>query len=227
MCIKYKRIICGCIVVALLCVARIWYVNHLDIVNQYRTKRQIYPAGEEVALQDAMYHIDVADLKGYYVKVTDVKVVQTADFLKQYGMDIKDLEKMTDSESGAYDTFGLLCLVTAEFHNEQWDSGEEQYVLLDNFLLVGDDYWINPATDTINQIAGVNPELDGASSFCIQSERTFEVTIPYLIPSKGEKALSVTNLKKSEPKLLLMAYPEETFLQLPEITNVEKDSTKG
>lgn len=196
---------------------RIWNVNHSEILAKYKPERVVYEEGTEVGLWNTEYYMDTADLTGYFMKVTGARVMETEQFLAQYHMTAEDLQSVSAEDGAQYSSYGLICLVTVEFRNDNWSELSEDVVVLDNFLLVGTDYFINPAMGSIQQIEGFNPELGGASSFALGSSRVFEVTLPYLIDTKSEHGMSLTYFLHSDPKLLLAVYPEESYLALPEI----------
>lgn len=71
-----------------------------------------------------------------------------------------------------------------EFWNENWMETSEWPILLDDFWLTGMDYFILPATKSINMISDFNPELGGASGFLFKSDRVLEVVISYYLYRK-------------------------------------------
>lgn len=209
-------IVLSCLALFALCAVRVYAVNHSALLTKYQTGAEVYEAGTNVELSGAMYYIDYADLTGYHMSVTGAELVKTADFLAGYGMTVEDLAALSaPGDSTDYSRYGYVYLVTAAFENDNW-AGEQAYsVLLDNFLLVGLDYYIFPS-GTINQIPDFNKDLDGASAFSIASGRTLEITLPYLIDTESERALSPEYLLQSQSKLLLTFYPTESYLKLPE-----------
>lgn len=175
----------------------------------------MYEEGTDVALPDAFYYWDTADLDGYGMRVTKTEIVGTEAFLARHHMTLEKLKEISSDGGDSFENDGLLYLVTAEFWNEKWMEPSNWPVLLDNFVLTGVDYFVLPATKSIHQIPDFNPELNGASGFSINSDRVFEVVLPYLIDTESEAGISLEDLMDSGTKLLLTVYPEERYLALP------------
>ncbi len=206
----------GAVLLAVVFAVRIWAVNHSPYLEKYKAGRVEYEEGSEVELPNAAYYVDTADLTGYHMKITDTKLMKTADFLAQYGMTAEDLKTYFPEDDTVCEDYGLIYLVAAEFTNDRWAEPSDYSLILDNFLLVGTDYYVQPATGSIGQIPGFNPELEGASAFSIGSSRVFTVTIPYLLDTESESRISLDYFLASHPRLLLTVYPEERYLELPE-----------
>lgn len=197
------------------CTIRIWNVNHSDLVEKHKAETKIYPEGTTVELSNATYYLDVAQLEGYHMKVTESRILETREFLDQYGMTVQELEKISKDEFFDFTKVGLINLVKAEFYNDNWEKESGSPVLLDNFLLVGDDYYFVPDTMSINMIEEFNPELKNNPAFFIQSNRTLEIIIPYAICTEGETGVSLSDLLEDELKLLITTYPKEIYLKIP------------
>ncbi len=204
-----------CFLLAILCGVRIWMVNHSDTIENYKADTIVYEVGADIDLPDASYYWDVAELDGYGMRVTGVEVLPTEVFLSQYGVTMEGLEALSSEENPSFDDYGLIYLVTVEFWNNQWREPSDSNLLLDNYILTGPDYYVLPATGSIHRIAGFNPELNGASLFAIQSDRVFEVVLPYLIDTESETGISPEYLVNTEAKLLITVYPEEIYLKIP------------
>lgn len=200
---------------AIFCGWRIWNVNHAERIEKYKATTKVYETGTDIHLSDAIYYWDIAELDGYGMRVINTKVMPTETFLKQHNTTLEELEQLSSDGEDSFEKYGLIYLVTVEFWNEKWMETSEWPVLLDNFLLTGLDYFVLPATKSIHLISDVNPELGGASGFSIQSDRTFEVVLPYLIDTESETGISLEHLTDSDTKLLITLYPEESYLMLP------------
>lgn len=200
---------------AILCVWRIWNVNHTKLIEKYKATTTVYEAETDVHLSDAIYYWDIAELDGYGMRVTNTKVMHTEAFLEQHNTTMEELGELSLDGETSFAKYGLVYLVTVEFWNEKWMETSEWLILLDNFLLTGLDYFVLPATKSINLISDFNPELGGASGFSIKSDRVFEVVIPYLIDTESETGISLEHLTDSDTKLLITLYPEESYLMLP------------
>ena len=199
----------------ILCGWRIWKVNHTKQIEKYKSKTTVYEVGTDLHLSDAIFYWDIAELEGYCMRVTNTKVMHTDSFLEQHNITMEELKELSLDGETSFDKYGLVYLVTVEFWNEKWMETSEWSVLLDNFLLTGLDYFVLPATRSINLISDFNPELGGASGFSIKSNRIFEVVLPYLIDTKSETGLSLEDITDSDTKLLITLYPEESYLMLP------------
>ena len=200
---------------AVLCGWRIWNVNHTKLIEKYKARTTVYEEGTDIYLSDAIYYWDIAELAGYGMRVTNTKVMRTESFLAQYNTTMEELKAISLDGESSFEKYGLVYLVTVEFWNKNWMKASEWPVLLDNFLLTGLDYFVLPATKSIHLISDFNPELDGASGFSIKSDRVFEVVLPYLIDTESEAGISLEHLLDSETKLLIILYPEESYLMLP------------
>lgn len=200
---------------AFFCGWRIWKVNHTKLIEKYKATTTVYKVGTDIHLSDAIYYWDIAELDGYGMRVTNTQVMRTESFLEQHNFTMEELEELSLDSEISFDKYGLVYLITTEFWNEKWTEASEWPILLDNFLLTGLDYFILPATKSINLISDFNPELGGASGFSIKSDRVFEVVIPYLIDTKSETGISLEDLTDSDIKLLITLYPEESYLMLP------------
>lgn len=191
---------------------QIYRVNHAQDLTTYRAKQVIYDAGEVIPLPDEVYYLDMMDLSGYQMKITGTKLLTTENFLKQYNLTYQDLDKNSIGDGD----YGLIYLVDTEFQNTNNDKENKDAIFLENFMLVGADNTIGPATSTINTIPGFNPSLKGNSAFAIQSDKTLHVTIPYLIQTTNTGKYTAKELLKDPPKLLIAEYPEEIYGKLPE-----------
>lgn len=200
----------------IICIVRVWNVNHSSLIEKYKAAKIVYDEGTNIDLSNATYYIDVADLTGYNMQVTSTEIMKTADFLAQYDLNVADLALLSGDNDTKYEDFELIYLVTVEFGNEKWMDKPEYSIILDNFLLVGLDYYVVPATRSINLISGFNSELGGSAAFSICSNRKFQVTIPYLIDTESENGISFKHLQKFPPKLLITVYPKESYIELPE-----------
>lgn len=209
----HKILTAGLVIIS---VIQIWRVNHSYNMRNYQAEVYTYKAGSTVNLPNEMYYIDSADLTGYTMRVLSTRLMDTETFLKEYHSSFSELKKITQTD---YSDYGMIYLVNAEFENTQWDRDDDRSVLLDNFLLVGSDYFLNPAMDSINLLSNFNPELGGASAFEIRSSRTFQVMIPYLINTKSADKMSKEYFLKSSPALLIAEYPKEIYLELPKSNN--------
>lgn len=203
------------IFLAILCGWRIWNVNHSKLIEKYKASNTVYESGTDIHLSDAIYYWDIAELEGYGMRVTNTKVMRTEFFLEQHNTTMEELGELSLDGETSFDKYGLVYLVTVEFWNENWMETSDWSILLDNFLLTGLDYFVLPATKSINMISDFNPELGGASRFSIESDRVFEVVIPYLIDTESETRISLEDLTDSDTKLLITLYPEESYLMLP------------
>lgn len=213
--IRRKRIGLIALAVLLLIAGRIWKVNHSQSIKKYMADVMVYDVGSEIALPDASYYWDAADLEGYHMCVTETEIVNTESFLARYDMTLEELKELSADEAASFDDEKLVYMVTVKFWNTKWNEESDVTILLDNFVLIGSDFYVLPATNSINRIVGFNSELNGASSFSIQSDRVFEVVLPYLIDTESETAVSLDDLLDSELKLLITVYPEELYLKLP------------
>ncbi|GEM_PF-3291645 len=194
---------------------QIYRVNHTQDLATYQAKQIVYNAGENISLTDENYFFSgKVNLSGYQMKITSTKLISTKDFLKQYKASYQDLEarSMTDTY---FDEYDLIYLVDADFQNTNKDRSHAEAIVLDDFLLTWTDNYLAPATDTINTIPDFNPQLKGNSAFAIQSDKTFHVTIPYLIPTTSTEKYTVKEILKDPPKLLIGQYPEEIYAKLP------------
>lgn len=194
---------------------RIWNVNHTKLIEKYKARTIVYKEGTDIHLSDTFYYWDMAKLDGYGMRVTNTKVMRTEAFLEQHNTTMEELKEISLDGETSFEKYGLIYLVTVEFWNKNWMETSESPILLDNFLLTGLDYFVLPATKSIHLIPDFNPELGGASEFSIQSDRTFEVVLPYLIDTESEAGISLEHLTDSETKLLITLYPEESYLMLP------------
>lgn len=209
-------------VFVIFCGWRIWKVNHSEQAEKYKATTKVYETGTDIHLSDTIYYWDIDELDGYGMRVIDTKVMPTKTFLAQHDTTIEELKEISADDETSFEKYGLIYLVRVEFWNENWQESSERSVLLDNFLLTGVDYFVLPATKSIHLISDFNPELGGASRFSIESDRKFEVVLPYLIDTESETGISLEDLTDSNTKLLITLYPEESYLMLPKPT-VEKD----
>lgn len=205
-------IIIFCII---LCKWRIWNINHTKSIEKYKAKITVYEEGTDIQLSNAIYYWDIAKLDGYGMRVMNTKIMRTESFLAQHNITMEELQDISLDSENSFQKYGFIYLVTVQFWNENWMDTSENSILLDNFLLTGLDYFVLPATKSINLIADFNPELNGASGFSIKSDRIFEVVLPYLIDTESETRISLGNLVNPETKLLITTYPEESYLILP------------
>ena len=212
-----KILICTSILLSVLYCIHVRNLNLSETVKTIDSRRVVYAENAEVVLPNEMYYIDYADLSGYSINVTETELLDLDLFLAQYNISRQDLQSLSEIASLTdFTRYGYVYLITVEFYNSNWNKESTGIVLLDNFLLVGPDYYVWPNTEAINCISGFNPELNGSASFALVSDRVLKIQIPYLIDTETEYAISPSYLLESEPKLLLGFYPEEIYLELPE-----------
>lgn len=205
-------------VVIALCAARIYAVNHADWLDDYAAKTVVYDAGEEAELSSEYYFFSgYENLSGYYMTAGKAELVRTEALLAEYGMELSDLEALSDLGAKAdFSDYEYTYILTARFGNRDYAANADYYIDLANFLLVGPDWCIAPATDSIMAIPLFNEMLNGETAFGIASDRELELRIAYLIDTRSESGLSPEYITQSSPKLLLGQYPYEVYLALPD-----------
>lgn len=205
-------------VVIVLCAARIYRVNHADWLDDFAAKKVMYDIGEQAALSSGYYFFSgYENLSGYYISVDSSELIRTEVLLAEYGMELSDLETLSGQGTMAdLSDYEYTYILTARFGNRDYAGNADYYIDLENFLLVGPDWCLSPATDSIMAIPLFNERLNGEAAFGISSNRELEVCIAYLVDTRSESALSPDDLVHSEPRMLLGQYPYEVYLALPE-----------
>ena len=199
-----------------LCSWRIYAVNHQDWIAQCSPEQVIYDESAEVPLSDGVYYISGRqNLEGYYVQVTGTELVPSERLLSEYDMTWDDLVAFGYQNVEEYKAYQYVYIITVIFHNENWETPSEDYILLDDFLLTGSDYYEFPASFDICHIPAFNPELGGSTSFSIGSSRTIEIKIPYLIKCDSITDKYIQHILTNQQRLLITTYPKEVYISLP------------
>jgi hypothetical protein len=204
------------ILLAISLILRIWFVNNNEPITMYKSNIVRYDSEEEVRLLNESYYNDTVNLSGYRIKVLDYKIQKTDDFLKEYGVNWIDVgvPEILNFYGGDkyYKKYTYIAIVTLSFFNE---SDIADPVMLNNFLIVGNDYYLYPDMDTIGCIPEFNEVLNGMTGFKLASGNTVDIQIPYLIDTESENCLELDYLLDSNPSVLLSIYPDEVYLALP------------
>lgn len=170
-----------------------------------------------IELQDTMFFNGYAELSGYSMEVLDFTISHTAEFLEKYNVS-RDETIVQGSVQLYWDEeycerYDHIAIVTCRSRRDSSEATDP--VMLNNFLLVGGDFYLYPSFDTLGHIAGFNEELNGAEGFVLLPDCEVTVQIPYLIDTKSDQAISLRHVEKSYLKLLISLYPEEVYLGLP------------
>lgn len=189
---------------------RVYAVNNSEIVNYAKSKTLEYQAGESVELALGYYNTGYADLRGYYITVTDAHIVKLEEFLIANGSDDSFYEAESINRNYRY-----LYIVDATF----WFDGEnnplDNAIDLTSFKLVGDDYYCNFSYE-VNGLESVNPILlPGSSMFSIGSSREIELELPFLVDTDSVWGISEKYLLAHPPRLMVSQYPYEVYIALP------------
>lgn len=212
-----------CIVASLFVVAlvalRIYQVNHQEWIQRYAAEIVVHEESETVAMPNAFYYMSgERNLSGYHIRAKKTELMSVAEFLDVYDITEGDFAKLLEEGGEYYEEYRYLYLVTVEIYNDEWQKVEDEgmdSVSLDDFVLVGPDYWEFTRTRDVNRVPNFNPELYGASRFGIASERIFEITLPYLIKSTSTDDSYAQHILKYPPKLLISSYPTAIYMELP------------
>ena len=208
-------LLCALLVVSAACAVRIAVVNHADWIEEYAANTVIYEEGAEVSLPGEYYYLfGYQGLSGYYMRVEKTELVPLSSLLEQYGLSYDELAARSGSWEWV-DERDAVFIVTASFGNRDFAGNGRYQIDFRYFPLVGEDYVITPATDTVGGIPAFNEEQNGRSFFGIKSDRVVTLRIPYLIDVATKSAISADDLLSSPPRLLIGYYPDEVYLELP------------
>lgn len=201
----------------ILCVIRIEKVNRAPWIEKYAASIVLYDESMEVALPSEWYYYSGHEaLSGYYMRVLQTELVSMDTFLAEHDITLEELNELSPfGPDPHFSDYGYIYIITAEFGNRDFANNADYHIELDNFLLVGADYWIAPSTEQINRLPSFNEELGGSSAFGIASDHEVMFQIPYLIDTRSESSLSIDYLLSSSPKLLVGYYPDEIYIELP------------
>ena len=191
------------------CVGRIAYVNiSADKVpkSSYYGKGQEFPIGKNIF--DKYMEGEQAD--GYYVTLTDAKLVPIGEFLQEYKLTKeKAMPKALKAEKG-----NMMPVIDYVYEVKvQVTNKTNTLVGKAGINLVR---WNLLATDFLAQIQDelytcVNPLVKGSLNFSVRQGTSRDFVLPYGISSS---VISPEKLKKRNPTIITSEYPVRNMLKL-------------
>lgn len=160
---------------------------------------QVFPKGEEAALEQDFFNYAEEEMDGYTVTVLDAEVQTAEKFLRQAGAQ-NQAENLGDHTDYIY-------TVKVRIANETNEHTGEKGISLAQYALQGTDYILS-FDDTSFLI--VNPHMPGAS-FSLRKGTSMEMVLTFGIMSK---VTSLSHLEKDLPKLLISQYPHQKMLEI-------------
>jgi hypothetical protein len=197
------------VVVALVCGGRIYYVNATAEKvppSVYYTKGQEASIGKNIFF--AYKEPEIMD--GYYVTLTDAKLIPTDTFLKNHGLTKEKAmpEQLKAEQDGTMAVEDYIYEVDVHVTNKSNQLVGKAGIDMLQWNLLATDYTTQCQWELF---AAVNPFMKGGTTFSIKVGDSRDFVLPYAVSSEN---ISPDTLRKKNPVVILSQYPVRNLLKL-------------
>lgn len=181
-------------------------VTYLNDTAEKPSQKIVYQKGREAPIGTDVFFGKNEKMGGYFVTITDAKIVPLHDFLQTYHLEDDFLK---DIEQGPGPKTDYIYEVHVHVRNKDNALYGTAGIDLLQWSLLATDYWTQIQSELY---AKANPFIkSGSLKFSMKPGSSRDFILPYTISSASVK---LSYLEKSNPSIIISAYPTRKLLAL-------------